>query len=574
MANGKVVISSVSLILVVGVAIGVVVVVNKSDSSDPKVAAQQKNVKVMCEGTEDPKLCHETMSTVKGNTSDPKVYIAAGVEATMKKVIQALNMSDRLKVEHGEKDPGIKMALDDCKDLIQFALDCIESSVNLVNDQNIQAMYDQTPDFRNWLSAIISYQDTCMDGLNNGTNGETEIKEKLNTDSLDEMGKMTGIVLDIVTNLSNILEKFDLKLNLRPASRRLLEMDDEGLPTWFSGADRKLLAAVDSGTAGQPNAVVAKDGSGKFKTVKEAIDSYPAKGQTGRFTIYVKAGIYDEYITIPKKSSNILIYGDGPAKTIITGHKNFVDGVKTMQTATFANTAPGFIAKSMTFENTAGAAKHQAVAFRNQGDMSAMFDCAFHGYQDTLYVHANRQFYRNCEISGTIDFIFGASATVIQNSRIIARLPLSNQFNTVTADGTKMKNMATGIVLQNCEIVPEKALYPSRLTVKSYLGRPWKQYARTVVMESNIGDVINAEGWCPWDGTMFLDTLYYAEYGNSGPGSNVQGRIKWKGYHGIIAKTEAEKFTVGQFLKGGTTGNADDWLKATGVPYATGFLKS
>lgn len=335
MANGKVVISSVSLILVVGVAIGVVVVVNKSDSSDPKVAAQQKNVKVMCEGTEDPKLCHETMSTVKGNTSDPKVYIAAGVEATMKKVIQALNMSDRLKVEHGEKDPGIKMALDDCKDLIQFALDCIESSVNLVNDQNIQAMYDQTPDFRNWLSAIISYQDTCMDGLNNGTNGETEIKEKLNTDSLDEMGKMTGIVLDIVTNLSNILEKFDLKLNLRPASRRLLEMDDEGLPTWFSGADRKLLAAVDSGTAGQPNAVVAKDGSGKFKTVKEAIDSYPAKGQTGRFTIYVKAGIYDEYITIPKKSSNILIYGDGPAKTIITGHKNFVDGVKTMQTATF-----------------------------------------------------------------------------------------------------------------------------------------------------------------------------------------------------------------------------------------------
>ncbi|QCE07150.1 pectinesterase-like [Vigna unguiculata] len=572
MANGKVLVSGVSLILVVGVAIGVVVVVNKSDSSDPKIAAQQKNVKAMCEGTEETKLCHETLSSVDGNTSDPKVYIAAGVEATMKRVIKALNMSDRLKVEHGDKDPGIKMALDDCKDLIEFALDSIESSVNLVRDQNIQAMYDQTPDFRNWLSAIISYQETCMDGLNNGTNGEKEIKEKLNTDSLDEMGKLTGIVLDIVTNLSNILERFDLKLNLSPASRRLLQVDHEGLPTWFSGADRKLLAALDKGQAGAPNAVVAKDGSGKFKTVKEAIDSYP-KGHQGRFVIYVKAGIYDEYILIPKKSTNILIYGDGPAKTIITGHKNFVDGVKTMQTATFANTAPGFIAKSMTFENTAGAAKHQAVAFRNQGDMSAMFDCSFHGYQDTLYVHANRQFYRNCEISGTIDFIFGASATVIQNSRIVARLPLSNQFNTVTADGTKLKNMATGIVIQNCEIVPEKALYPSRLTVKSYLGRPWKQFARTIVMESNIGDVIHPDGWTPWDGNLFLDTLYYAEYANSGPGSNLQGRIKWKGYQGGINKNVAQQFTVAQFLRGGTTG-ADDWLKATGVPYAAGFLKS
>jgi len=341
--NSKVVISGVSLILVVGVAIGVVVVVNKKDS-DPQIAAQQKRMKVMCEGTEDPQLCHETLSTVKGNTSDPKVYIAAGVEATMKSVIQALNMSDKLKVEHGDKDPGIKMALDDCKDLIQFALDSIESSVNLVNNQNIQSMYDQSPDFRNWLSAIISYQESCTDGLNNETNGEKEIKEKLNTGSLDEMGKLTGIVLDIVTNLSTVLESFDLKLNLNPSSRRLLQVDSEGLPTWFSGADRKLLAQVQKGAAAAPNAVVAKDGSGKFKSIKEAINAYPANLQ-GRYVIYVKTGVYDESILIPKKSANILIYGDGPGKTVVTGRKNFVDGVKTMQTATFGMHLSHFISQ-------------------------------------------------------------------------------------------------------------------------------------------------------------------------------------------------------------------------------------
>lgn len=239
-----------------------------------------------------------------------------------------------------------------------------------------------------------------------------------------------------------------------------------------------------------------------------------------------------------------------------------------------ANQAIGFIAKSMAFENTAGPEKHQAVAFRNQGDMSAFFDCAMHGFQDTLYVQANRQFYRNCEISGTVDFIFGSSATIIQNSRIIVRKPGPGQFNTVTADGTKQRNMATGIVIQNCEIVPEQALFPVRFQFKSYLGRPWKQYAKTVVMESNLGDFINPLGWSPWDGNMFLDTLYYAEHANTGPGSNLNGRVKWKGYHPNINNNEAAQFTPGQFLRAGPAGRAEDWLKETGVPFAIGFAKA
>jgi len=332
--NGKILVSGVSIILVVGVAIGVVVVVNKKD--DPALAAHQKNVQTMCQATEDQKLCHDTLGSVKpANSSDPSAYLAAAVQASAQSVILALNMSDKLTVEHGKDKPGVKMALDDCKDLMQFALDSLESSANLVRDNNIQTIHDQTPDFRNWLSAVISYQQSCMDGFDNGTDGEDQVKQQLHTESLDQMEKLTGITLDIVTSMSNILQTFDLKLNLNPASRRLMEaneVDDEGLPKWFSAADRKLLANAGGGPP--PNAVVAKDGSGKFKTVKEAIDSYP-KGFKGRYIIYVKAGVYDEYITIPKTSINILMYGDGPTKSIITGHKNFVDGVKTMQTATF-----------------------------------------------------------------------------------------------------------------------------------------------------------------------------------------------------------------------------------------------
>ncbi|OIW13016.1 hypothetical protein TanjilG_15465 [Lupinus angustifolius] len=578
MLKGKVLISGVSIILVVGVVIGVVVVVknNNGPTENPEVQAHQKQVKAICQDTEDPKLCFDTLNKVKpANGTDPKAYIAASVQSIAESVIKSFNMSDRLFVEHGKDDKkGLKMALEDCKDLMEFAMDSIEASINMVQNNNIQAVHDQTPDFRNWLSAVISYQESCMDGFDTGKDGEEKVKEQMHSESLDIMGRLTGIALDIVSDMAKILQEFDLKLDLKPASRRLLaeDIDDEGFPTWFSATDRHLLAKGKKGQGPKPNVVVAQDGSGQFKTIKEAIESYP-KDLKGRYIIYVKAGVYDEYILIPKKSANILMYGDGPAKTIVTGRKCFRDGIKTMNTATFANTAPGFIAKSMAFENTAGADGHQAVALRNQGDMSAFFDCAMHGYQDTLYVQTNRQFYRNCEISGTIDFIFGSSATLIQSSRIIVRKPGPNQFNTVTADGTKQRNMATGIVIQNCEIVPEQELFPVRFDFKSYLGRPWKDYARTVIMESNIGDFLNPEGWTPWSGTIFLDTLYYAEYANTGPGSNLSGRVKWKGYHPNIPKDEAARFTAGQFLRAGESGRAEDWLDATGIPYAVGFTK-
>lgn len=567
--SGKVIISAVSLILVVGVAIGVVVAVNKK-GEDPNIQSQQKSVGVICQNTDDQKLCHDTLSSVKGlNTADPKAYIATAVKATMDSAIKAFNMSDRLTTEYHGGDNGTKMALDDCKDLLQSAVESLQLSADMVHNNNVQAVHNQQADFKNWLSAVISYQQACMEGFDDGKEGEKKIKEQLHTESLDHVQKLTGITLDIVSSLSHILEQFGLKLNLKPASRRLLSKD--GLPTWFSAADRKLLARGWRARI-KPNVVVAQDGSGQFKTVADAIASYPSNNQ-GRYIIYVKAGIYDEYITVPKSSKNILMYGDGPAKTIITGRKNFVDGVKTMQTATFANTAEGFIAKALTFQNTAGAEGHQAVAFRNQGDMSALVGCHILGYQDTLYVQTNRQFYRNCVISGTVDFIFGTSATVIQHSVIIVRKPLDNQFNTVTADGTSQKNMATGIIIQGCNIVPEAELFPTRFQTKSYLGRPWKQFSRTVVMESTIGDFLHPEGWCPWAGAYFEDTLYYAEYNNDGPGANVNGRIKWKGYHGLISREEATQFTPAQFLQAGSNGGTD-WLKALHVPHALNLMKA
>ncbi|XP_062186142.1 probable pectinesterase/pectinesterase inhibitor 58 [Phragmites australis] len=333
-------------------------------------------------------------------------------------------------------------------------------------------------------------------------------------------------------------------------------------PEWMPSHERRLLQLP---SLQKPNTVVAQDGSGNFKTITEAINAVPKDFQD-RYVIYVKAGEYKEYVTIPKEMANIFMYGDGPTRTRVVGNKSNAGGFATIATRTFSAEGNGFICKSMGFVNTAGPEAHQAVALHVQGDMSVFFNCRFEAYQDTLYVHANRQFFRNCEVLGTVDFIFGNSAALFQNCLMTVRKPMDNQANMVTAQGRTDPNMPTGIVLQSCRIVPEQALFPVRLQIATYLGRPWKEYARTVVMESTIGDLIKPEGWAEWMGDFGLKTLYYAEYANTGPGAGTSKRVTWPGYR-VIDRPEATHFTAGVFIDGMT------WLQNTGTPNVMGFTK-
>lgn len=216
----------------------------------------------------------------------------------------------------------------------------------------------------------------------------------------------------------------------------------------------------------------------------------------------------------------------------------------------------GFIAINITFENTAGPAANQAIALLSVVD-SIFYRCKFVGYQDTLLAHEGVQFYRECEIYGTIDFIFGFAAAVIQNSFIYVRRPLLGQYDTITAQGRKDKNNTGGIVIHNCTITKAENLHQNQKLTKVFLGRPWKNFSRTVIMQSFIDDVIDPKGWLEWHAS--LDTIYYAEYDNRGPGAITTNRVKWGGYH-IINRTEAEKFTVRNFISG------EKWISSMGIP--------
>ena len=219
----------------------------------------------------------------------------------------------------------------------------------------------------------------------------------------------------------------------------------------------------------------------------------------------------------------------------------------------------GFIAKDIGFVNTAGAAKHQAVALRSGSDRSVFYRCSFDGFQDTLYAHSNRQFYRDCDIAGTIDFIFGNAAVVFQSCKIMPRQPLPNQFNTITAQGKKDPNQNTGIVIQKSTIA---ALNKDNLTAPTYLGRPWKDYSTTVIMQSEIGSFLKPVGWVSWVPNVEpASTIFYAEYQNTGPGSDVSQRVKWAGYKPTLTDVEAGKFTVQSFIQG------PEWLADAAVEF-------
>ncbi|GLT35587.1 hypothetical protein SLA2020_100270 [Shorea laevis] len=219
----------------------------------------------------------------------------------------------------------------------------------------------------------------------------------------------------------------------------------------------------------------------------------------------------------------------------------------------------------MTFENTAGPQKHQAVALLSGSDFSVFYRCSFIGYQDTLYVYSQRQFYRDCDIYGTQDFIFGDAVAVLQNCNIYVRKPISNQRNTITAQGRKDPNKNTGIVIHNSRVMAASDLRPVQGSFKTYLGRPRKKYSRTVFMKCTLDGLIDPAGWLPWSGNFALRTLYYGEYMNIRPAAVTSGRVNWRGYHVIKSATEASQFTVGNFLAGGS------WLPGTGVPFDSGL---
>ncbi|KAF2323681.1 hypothetical protein GH714_036594 [Hevea brasiliensis] len=522
----KLFLSLFASLLLVAAIIAIVTGVNSNKNEDD-TSSSHALLKSSCSNTRYPDLCFSAVASVPGATSNL---------ASQKDVIEvSLNLTT-VAVEHNyftvkkivatwKLTKREKTALHDCLETIDETLDELHKALDDLKEYpNKKSLSQHADDLKTLMSAAITNQETCLEGFYY-EEADKRVREALMAGQV-HVERMCSNALAMIKNMTDTDIANELKSAARTNRKLKEEKDHEsGWPGWLPAADRRLLQS----SSVTPDVVVAADGSGDYKTVSEAVAAAPKKSSK-RYIIRIKAGVYRENVEVPKSKTNIMFLGDGRKTTIITASRNVVDGSTTFHSATVAVVGQGFLARGVTFENTAGPSKHQAVALRAGADLAAFYESA-----------------------------------VFQDCDIHARKPNSGQKNMVTAQGRTDPNQNTGIVIQKSRIGSTSDLRPVQSSFPTYLGRPWKEYSRTVIMQSDISDVIHPAGWHEWNGDFALSTLFYGEYQNTGVGAGISQRVSWKGFKVITSATEALEFTPDNFIAGSS------WLGSTTFPFSLGL---
>lgn len=304
---------------------------------------------------------------------------------------------------------------------------------------------------------------------------------------------------------------------------------------------------------------VAKDNSGDFNSIQQAVDSIPAGTPE---TIYIKKGIYKERVEIRK--NNISFVGESTDDTIITesyyARMIMPDGSKrgTFRSYTFFVYADNFTATNLTFENAAGFGDEfgQAIAVYAEGDNITFRNCKILGHQDTLFTgplpmkekqpggftgptingmrRVVHQLYEDCYIAGEIDFIFGSATAYFKNCTLFA-LNRNQEINAYYTAPSTYEGQAFGYVFESCTFTgncPPKSVA---------LSRPWRIHAKTVLLNCNYSDQIIDEGFTDWNKPESHETVYYAEYNGHGEGFKPEKRAA---YVHQLNESEAALYTL------------------------------
>ena len=274
--------------------------------------------------------------------------------------------------------------------------------------------------------------------------------------------------------------------------------------------------------------VVARDGTGEFRTVDEAIEVCRAFMDYHK-VIYIKKGTYKEKLIIPSWLQNIELCGEDVNTTVITydDHAN-INKMGTFRTYTLKVEGNDITIKNLTIENNS-ARLGQAVSLHTEGDRIKVINCRIIGHQDTIYtgVAGTRIFFKGCYICGTTDFIFGPSIAWFEGCTIES---LVNSY--VTAASTP-KDQPFGYIFNNCRLIASEGVY------QVYLGRPWRDYGYTLFMNCELGKHICPEGWHHWE-KQREQTARYLEYNNRGEGATTKDRVAWSRQ---LTKKEAAAIT-------------------------------
>jgi pectinesterase len=294
--------------------------------------------------------------------------------------------------------------------------------------------------------------------------------------------------------------------------------------------------------------IVAADGSGDYKSLQEAISAAPMRTDPAapHWIIRLKAGTYRERIYVQRERGNIHVIGDDREATVVSYdlHANVPgpDGkpIGTFRTPTVQVDGDGMIWENLTLANTAGPVG-QALALRADGDRLIFRRVNFLGWQDTVLVNRGRHYFEDCYIEGHVDFIFGAATAWFERCHIHV---LRDGY--ITAASTP-QGTPHGYVFHRCRITGAEG-------AKTYLGRPWRSFARTVFLHTEMSDHVRPAGWHNWNKPDAEKTTFYAEFGSTGPGAKPMERVTWAQ---ALTEAQAAQFTLAAVLAG-----ADGWNPA------------
>ncbi|KAJ8749596.1 hypothetical protein K2173_026245 [Erythroxylum novogranatense] len=329
-----------------------------------------------CQGTLYRDLCVSTLRSLPDlNTMSVTEFISATLNRTLRETRASSSSITSIRSKGSESLGQLeKVALKDCLDLLDSTIAELMSALSdLSHKKSVLKHYKH---LQTLLSAAMTNQYTCLDGFAYSKGNVRDIIE--------------NSFLNISRHISNslvMLKKVPGVNTSKYEASPEYHNTKQDFPTWLSSKDRKLLK--DPANATKYNLIVAKDGTGNFTSISEAVATAPNSSAT-RFVIYIKSGSYFENVEVETKKTMIMFVGDGIGKTTVKASRNVVEGWTTFRSATVAVVGNGFIAKGITFENGAGPSKHQAVALRSGSDLSAFYKCSFlQSSRTAVYMLAN-----------------------------------------------------------------------------------------------------------------------------------------------------------------------------------------
>jgi pectin methylesterase-like acyl-CoA thioesterase len=289
----------------------------------------------------------------------------------------------------------------------------------------------------------------------------------------------------------------------------------------------------------QPVIVVKKDGSGHFTTVQAAIDSLP-KSNTTPTQIRIAPDTYTEKLRVDRPNITLCGQKGQAAATILTygDNANTSNGQGgTLGTSGSASTnisASKVSAENVTFKNNTPLGGSQAVALLITGSEVQFRNCRFLSYQDTLYTKGGSQYFKDCYVEGSVDYIFGGATAVFDECTIHT----AAGGTAVTAPSTDQA-IPFGLVFLGGELTAASSVSSG----SQALGRNWGAYGAAAYIGTVLGKHISTAGWSPM-GSNTLATARFSEYQTTGPGSHPTQRAQSK----QLTSAEAAAYTVDNIL--------------------------